>query len=493
MIIREDQQNLIENSVPQSIIIEREPTASVKAISTNIVGVVATLTDGSYEELIDVGSLPEFVEKCGGYEKGSDGYMFAKNHFGRGGGALKFARVKPISGMVKAQVEIENEAEDETALILENKNYGTNGNNIIATVAKASTAGFYDISVRLGKKNKDYQYVTLDPDHERYFANLVNEDQDNFFAINDILDDSTLKEGVYQFSGGNNGVVATADDYVGVEGINGRTALQLFKEDDEVIMVVSAKVHDDINTALIEHVSDPQLTPRRTIITFPIGTSIANAKTKAQTIDNDKVKIIYLHGYVRNTFERQDELVSLIPFATAIDSAMSYEQSASQKVVSPTILKMERKLTPREVADLTKNQINPITNVKEAGIIFRSDYTTAKNPKKAQNAWRKAKDTISLSLDRVNRFYLSQDIDEDLYKAISDSYEAYFDTEWKSKRIGKLNGSRPYSVTISIDNNNTTNAENSEVVAEVEVSLKGLSDKIKVFLRTGVDISIINA
>ena len=497
MIIRASQENLINYSTPQSVIIEREPNAIVRASSTNRTGVVCTTSRGKTDEIIVVGSLDEFINKCGGYVAGLDGYLFARNHFSTNGGELAIVRIV-TTGTATAEASVgtgltSGGVVSGSAFDIAFESVGTQGNSTSFTISNSSLSGSFDIRFTNGKQQMEYLTADLNPNSDRYLELLINQDGNKFIDISNITDNVYPLTGTYSLTGGSNGGTPTEDDYVGYETASGRTGLQLFKEDDSVICVVSAKIGDTINTGLVTHVDDYTLSPRRTIITFAEGTSIASAITKAQALNNDKVKIVYPLVKVRNPFNKTNENVSAVPFATALDSAMTYENSASQKQVGNLVLGVERKFSPSEINSLTKAQVNPIISKKNAGIIYASDYTTDKNPLKIQNAWRKAKDYISLALDGVNRFYLSQDIDQDLWKAIDDAYEAFFQSEWDNGRIGRTDGSKPFSVTIDISNNPQNVVQQNQVIAEVEVSLKGLSDTIKVYLDSSPDKTIINA
>ncbi len=496
MIIRESQQGLINVSVPQSVIILKEPTASVRAVSTNVVGAVMQLTRGDADKLHEVGSLEEFLVKCGSYKEGFDGYLFAKNFFDTNGGLLVIARAVKEDAVV-ASVSITGASVSGEVMAMDFDSVGTEGNNTVVTISTSNVAGAFNMNVRNGKQTIQYDNVSTLSTSDRYIYDLVNQDDNRFFELTmTVTNGSVPTSGTYLMTGGTNGTItgASLSDsyYIGSDTVSGRTGIKLFQESDEVVMVGSARSTDDINNELMVHVDDVTLTPRRTIISFPFGTGIDSAVTKAQAISNPRVKIVYPTVGVKNPFSRVKEDVSLVPFALALDSALSYEKSASQVGLNKNVISVEKKFKPSEIAKLTKNQINPVVNKKGRGIIYASDYTTSKNPLESQNSLQKGIDFFSISLDGLVNQYISHDIDQDFWDAVKDAADAFCQTEWDAKKIGRSNGSKPYSNKMNSDNNPQAIVQANTAIMETEISFKGHADLIKIYFSSGIDMTIRN-
>ena len=491
-IINEDQQGSINFSTPNSYVIVEETPASVRTASTNVVGLVCSATRGATDKIHEVGSIEEWEQKLGRFDTTKDGYMFADDFFKTNGGLLEVVRVA-LSGATTASVFLPQGVSTRGVLTgnvatLAFESIGTDGNQTYVDIAKRPLYGHFDLKVRNGRATNFYETISLLSTAERYILTVVNQDENRMFNVtaNDISG-AIPYAGTYQMTGGTDGGTLTADDYIGLDGVNGRTGIQLFKESDTVLVVASAKVNDDINTALIAHVNDTTLSPRRTVITFPVGTSIDSAVSKANLLNSDKVKIVYPHVKRRNINTRTLEVTSAVPFSTALDSVLPYNVSASNRTVSPIVVGIERKLSPSEVNKLTRNQINPIVTKKGVGIMYASDYTTSKNPELSENTTMKAKQYIGISLDGVLQFYASKNIDDDLFSNVSTAFGNFLQQEQDNKRIGKLGGGKAWSVDISTDNNPTYSVRQNRVNAKVKVSLKGNANTFLISLSARIE------
>lgn len=498
-VIRESQTNSIQYSLPEVYIIEREPAASVRGASTNIAGLVCQTTRGKTDTIYEVGSMEEFSRVLGNYKDGLDGYLYAKNFFDANGGVLHIVRVTSSGTAAASYTASGSEAGSGGVFSITADSVGTWGNDIVLSIATGSTTGLINVSVRNGKELRLYDNVSTDSTSTRYVANIINEDSTKFFSISMILSDGTLPTvGNFNLAGGSNGATtgsSLADDaYVGTEVGSDRTGIQKFKEDDEILIILSARNNDTINAALITHVNNLTLSPRRTILTLAAGTSVTNAITYAQGLDDDKVKIMYPRLTVRNPFTKQNDTdVNPTSFAAAIETLIPYNRSGSQVILPATVIGVEKTLTNTEMVSLTKNQINPIFRKKGRGFIYGSDYTTSKNPLLSENAWRRAKDFFAISFETSIQPYKSRDIDSQLWADMRNALSAFLDNEASARRIGKSDGSRPYSVKIDSDNNPQSVVQSNRVIIEVEISLKGLANTILIYLDSSPDKTIVNS
>lgn len=500
-IIREADQGSINASLPQTYIIEREPASAVRAASTNVAGMVAQASRGDLDVIHEVGSMEEWVTKLGDFVDGLDGFMAAKNYFDANGGLLKVARAAS-TGTAVANVNVSGAlatSASGTIFNIEYDSVGTDGNGTTVTVSAATVTGYVNIEIRKGKQFRSYEKVTsLATDTTNYIKTLIDQDSNRFFEITMVKTDGSLPvTGVYTMSGGSNGTTTgtSLDDsaYVGTDDSNGRRGLQLFKQDDEVIIVFSARSTDTINTALINHVNDLTLSPRRTIMSFALGTSIATAITNVASLDNDKVKVVYPYVKVRNVYTKVTETVSPVPFAVGLDTVLSYHISASQQKLPATVIGVERIFSNSELVQLTKGRVNPINNKKGRGFIYASDYTTSTNTAKTQNSTRKAKDFFAISFDASLQPYISKPITPELWETVRSAFEAFLDIESDQGRIGRSDGGTPYSVKIDSDNNPQAVVQSNRMIIEVQISLLGHADLILCYLDASIDKTIVNS
>lgn len=498
-VIRESQSNSIQYSLPEVYIVEREPAASIRGASTNIAGLVCQTTRGKTDTIYEVGSMEEFSRVLGNYKDGLDGYLYAKNFFDANGGVLHIVRVTSTGTTSASYTASGAGAGSGGVFSITADSVGTWGNDIVLSIATGSTTGLINVSIRNGKELRAYDNVSTSSSNSRYIETIINEDSTRFFDITMILSNGTLPTaGNFSLVGGSNGTTtgsALADDaYVGVESGSDRTGIQKFKEDDEILVLLSARNNDTINAAMITHVNDLSLSPRRAIITYAVGTSVTNAISYAQNQDDDKVKIIYPRLTVRNPFTKQnDEDVNPTSFAGAMETLLPYNRSVSQVKLPATVIGVEKILTNTEMVSLTKNQVNPIFKKKGRGFIFGSDYTTSKNPLLSENAWRRAKDYLAISFETSIQPYKSRDIDPELWTEVRNALTSFLDGEASAKRIGKSDGSTPYSVKIDSDNNPQSVVQSNRMIIEVEVSLKGLANTIIIYLDSAPDKTIVNA
>lgn len=497
-VIRAGQEGSINQSVNEVIVIEREPNAFVEGASTNIAGAVMQTTRGDLEEIHRVGSMEEFSAKLGDYDSSLDGYLFARRFFDAGGGILDVVRVTD-GNEAAASGSLENAVASGTVFTILADSPGTWGNSMKVFVENNSATGYVNITVVYGKQTSTYSHVTSDStDTDNYFPTVVQKDANAFIEVVANLTDGTLPdEGTTTLAGGTNGTLtgsSLADTaYVGTESGGVRTGIQKFKESDEVILVVSARSNDTVNAALRTHVADTDLSPRRTIISFAAATSVSTAVTNMGTINVDKTKVMFPHVIVRNPYSGIKETVSVVPYAAGLETLLSYEQSASQVQLPATVLAPEIKLTNTELATLTKNRMNPIAKVRGVGLIYTEDQTSSSNPAKQQQSTRKAKDFFALSIDSGLKPFISKPIRPSLWSDIKTAISSLLKLEERAGRIGRSDGSTPYSVKVDSSNNPSDVVQRNRVIVEVEISLLGHADKIYVYLDAGIDKTIVNA
>lgn len=493
-VIREGQEGSILQNINEVVVVEQAPEILVQGDSTNGIGIVFQSTKGNPNEILVADSLTKWTEIFGDYLEGLDGYMEAKNAFDAGAGFIYGVRVVS-SGTAKASVSMTGQATTGTVMTWTYPSVGTAGNSAVVTITNSSATGFVDILVRDGLKQTSYLQVTTDSSSSRYLAPLVNQDSNKVLDLTLAVTNGTLPAtGTYTLSGGSNGAItgsALSDTfYVGVETSSGRTGLQVFKETDEVIEVRSARMSDDIITALITHVNDLSLSPRRTTVNFAQGTTVDQAITKMAGINDDKVQVIFPMAVVKNPFSGVEEYVNPSTFKTALDTVLSYNLSASQLTLPNTVIKTEFNLTNGDIQRLAKARITPIRKVRGQGIIYEKDITTSSLKSLEQKSLRKAKDFFALTFEDNLRPFLSKPITGKLLGDAQSALKTFLGLEARAGRIGKLDGSTPYSVDMS--KNTVDTAKQNRILVFIEISLFGFADKIFVYYDASIEKTIVN-
>lgn len=490
-IYRESQIASINLTTPKVAVIERDTPPVVRAASTNVAGLVCQATRGDLDVIHDVGNISEFSQKLGDYVQGLDGFIWAQRYFGKGGGPLKVVRV--ASGAVAASQTLSGSISTSasgTVFALTADSVGTWGNVIKVVIAPNPNAAYFDITIR-GGKNDIMSYTrasTLYTD-DKYIENLINQDANKFVDITMIkMDGSVPLSGTYTLGGGLNGVSAAATGsalldtaYIGTDDSNGRFGIQKFIEDMEVIYVLSARETTSIATALRNHESSLDVTARRTIYSLPQGTSVTDAITHAQSLDDDRVSIQYPLVVVRNPYTLLKETISSTPYAAAFKTSVNYNISMSQEIVSNDVIELEKTLGLPEVNRLTQNGINPIYK-PNGRIIFGSDYTMSKNTSLVQDTVRRAKDFFGITFEQSLRPYVSKPINSTLWKKMKKALDTFLLGEWKADRIGLSTGGQPYQVVIDSSNNPSSFVALNRVVVDAGISLLGNGDTILVFM-----------
>lgn len=503
MIVRDDQLASVNMTTPKVVIVEVTPTPTATSASTNLVGVVLQATRGTRGAVGDVSSLAEFEKKFGSYDSTLDGYLWVKRFFDAGGSLLKVSRAMSVGG-VKASV-IVDDGDTPTPLDLYTitaNSEGTWGNNITHTVkANANATGYFDVTIKNNSTNEQATYAktTLNPADTRYLQTLVANDPNKFFTITGYVNGTPDFTVTSTLAGGTNGTTfgsALSDsEYVGTDSSSLRTGIQAFKSStcDGISLVQSARNTDTINTALITHVEDYTLSPRRTILNMANGTTVSAVKTTRASIDSDKVKIVFPNVKVVNPFSQELETVGNNCFASALDSGLSYHVSASQRVVNVGVVESEIDLSSGEIDQLTTVQINPIVFRNGKGYIYASDYTLSSNPQLKQNVVRKAKDFFARTFDFFLQSFISKPITPALWKDIRDALTSFLRIEADNERIGSSTGGTPYSVKVDSSNNPPDIVRQNKIIIEVEISLLAPADIIILKLDARQDKTIVNA
>lgn len=499
-IVRDDQIGSLNTSTPKVILVEVTPNPTARASSTNVVGIVGQFIRGATNKIYNVTSLNELERKLGGYLDGYDGYLFTKDFFDANGSVAKIVRVTS-SGTAYATGAIYSDA-GATGLVatFTADTVGTWGNYITVDVTASTVTGYVDLVVRNTKTSEVRRYTKTtftSTSDTRYIVTLVNADPSKFFTLSVASNSSNPYATSTTLSGGSNGASTGSSlsdtAYVGTESGGTRTGIQAFKASsaEDVSIVLSCRNTDTINSALITHVSDINLSPRRTIITFASGTDVDTAIGKMATLDSDKVKVTFPYVYVENPFTGVLELHNPVAFDGANDTVLSYHQSASQTVYPATVRDIEFDLSVGDINSLTAKRINPIVLKVGRGFIRSSDYTTSSNPSLSQNVVRKAKDYFARTFYDLLQFYLSKPITVQLWKDIKDALEAFLRLEEGAGRIGNSQGGKAFGVKIDAENNPTDIVKLNKIIALVEISLLAPADIIQVFLDAQQDKTIV--
>ena len=103
-----------------------------------------------------------------------------------------------------------------------------------------------------------------------------------------------------------------------------------------------------------------------------------------------------------------------------------------------------------------------------------------------------AKDYFALSIEDGLKPFVSRPITPELFAQISSSLSAFLELEARARKIGRSDGSKPYSVLCNSSNNTQSTIQRNRVIVDVEISLLGLADKIFVYLDSGIDKTIVN-
>ena len=498
--VKDTQIGALGYSTPTVHLIEVTPSPNARAASTRVVGLVAQAIRGEVGKIYTVGSLLEYEKALGGYTSNVDGYLWAKNFFDANGSLLKVVRVAS-EGTVKANADIVSGGTD-VVFTVEANTVGTWGNKIEVVTSASPFAGYFNLTIRnkATQEIKVYTKVSTDEDDSRYLLSMVNSDPVRFFNITMTLTDGTIPDlGATILSGGNDGTTIGSNlidsAYVGAEAGGVRTGIQVFKAQsaEDVVMVQSARATTTINNALITHVSDIRLSPRRTIIAFTEATDVTAAITAKGLIDSDKVKIVFNHPQVENPFTGELEYVNPTSFEAANDTLLGYHQSASQTALPATVVGLKFELTGTEIDQLTAVQINPYFLKVGKGFIRASDYTASSNPALMQNTVRKAKDFFGRTFYDLLQFFISKPITTKLWKDIRDAMINFLRLEANAERIGRSDGSTPYAVKCDKDNNPTDIVKLNRIRIDCQISLLANADIIEIYLDASQDKTITNA
>lgn len=499
-IVKDTQIGALGYSTPTVHLIEITPSPNARASTTNVVGLVAQAIRGEVGKIYTVGTLLEYEKALGGYNTIADGYLWAKNFFDANGSILKVVRVGGAN-MVKASGSIASGGVN-VVFNVEANTVGTWGNQIDVTVSGSPFTGYFNLTIRnkATQEIKEYKKVSSDEDDTRYLMTLVNADVNKFFTITMVLTNGTVPTaGTTTLTGGSDGTLTgnslPDSAYVGTESGGVRTGIQAFKAQsaEDVIMVQSARLSSTINNALIVHVSDIRLSPRRTVIAFPEATDVDTAITNMASLDSDKVKVVFNHPQVENPFTGELEYVNPTSFESANDTLLGYHQSASQTALPATVVGTKFELTGTEIDRLTANRINPYTLKVGRGFIRSSDYTASANPQLAQNVVRKAKDYFGRTFYALLQNFISKPITPKLWKAIRDALVAFLRIEANAERIGHSTGSTPYAVKCDSENNPTDIVQLNRIRIDVQISLLAPADIIEIYLDASQDKTITNA
>lgn len=490
--VTDQQLGSVNYTTPKAIIIEITPNPTARAASTNVAGIVAQFNRGNTNRTYTVGSMTDVGKKLGVYVNGLDGYYFMKNFYDANGGTAKVA-IAASSGRTSASGYIRaTHATSGTILgIFVADSSGTWGNSLLIDVKEASVADYFNITVRNPNttESRTYQKVTTDSSDARYIKTIIDADANRFFSYTSVVTDGTvaLADTTFTFSGGLNGTVegsSVADTaYVGTDSGGLRSGIQLFKNqaESDVIVVGSARNTSTINAALLTHVADITLQPRRTIVPFAVGTTVDQAITAVASLDTDKAKVVFPYVKVFNIFTNQEETFNPTAFELANDTLMSYHLSASQTRLPDTVTALELELSSTEIDSLTAKRINPYALEAGRGFIRKSDYTLSSNPALAQNVVRKAKDFFGRSFYTSIQPYLSKPINQRLFDNLKDTLSSLLRIEERAERIGNLYGAA-FGVKCDNDNNPPESVDQNRVNILVEISLLAPADFIQVFM-----------
>ena len=498
-IVREDQIGSLNYTTPKVILVEVSQSPNARAASSNVVALVVQAIRGQVGKIYSVGSLIEYEKKLGGYNSNTD-YLYVKNFFDGNGSILKVVRVAS-TGTMLASVNVQTTGAV-TIFSITADTVGSWGNSIEAVVSNNPISGYFNISIRnkATQEIKQYNKVTTDSDDSRYLPTLIASDTGLFFTVAMSLTDGTVPpSAVYTATNGSDGSQvgsSLADSaYVGLESGGVRTGIQAFKASsaEDVSIIVSARNSATINSALLVHVSDIKLSPRRTILINPVGTSVDGAVTSMQTLDNEKAKMAFPYVKVTNPFTGVLETANPVAFDAANDTLLSYHQSASQTAYPATVVELEYELTPNEVDTLTGNRINPIVLRVGRGFIRASDYTTASNPALAQNTVRKAKDFFAKTFYDLLQNFISKPITPKLWKDIRDAMTAFLRNEATNERIGNSSGGAAFGVKVDSENNPTDIVKLNRIRIDTQISLLANSDIIEIYLDASQDKTVTNA
>lgn len=495
MIVQDTQLGSVNTTTPKLVIVEVSPSQTIRATGQTVVGLVAQLNRGKQGEAIVVGSMIDFQKKCGYYDSDLDGYLFAERFFNAGGGLLKISRAMS-TGAVKASVALSGAVSEVCTITADSE--GTWGKFIETKVAvNTLSTGYVDITIRNTKTQESITFnktTFTDSNDKRYITTLYNNTPDKFFTLT--LNGTPTENPsaiTVNLSGGTNGTTSGSSlsdtAYVGTNSPSLRTGIQAFRSttNSDVVMVVTARDTSTINTALITHVTDLTLSPRRTIISTPNSASVSDAITTKSTINTDKAKLIYGYVKVQNPFTAEVEEVSRVAYDVAMDAQIGYWQSASQTLLPAQVLGVVMDLEESDINQLTANQINPVAFKQNTGFYRVSDYTCSNDPSLKQNTVRKAKDYFArVFYDNLQQF-LSKPINETLFSNIRELLNAILRLEKEAQHI------LDSSVKCDIDNNPIEIRRQNKIRIDTEISLFGNADMIYLFLDASQEKTIVNA
>lgn len=497
MIVTDQQLGSLNYTTPKVIIVEVTPSPYAQAASTNVIGVVGQAVRGKSDKLYSIGSLPEFERKLGFYKAGMDGYLFCKNVFDANGSIIKFA-IAAATGRMAATFTMSSADTVPVALgVFTVDSEGSWGNNVEFAFSNNAVAGYFNLTVRNRKSSEITSYikVTTDVEDARYIGAMVAQDARKFFTLVMSLSDGTKPDVtvVANAIGGSDGSTTVPDTaYIGIDGSGAKSGIQLFKNisASDTSIVVSARLTSSIITALLVHVQDIKLSPRRTIICFPVGTTVTTALANMTAMDTDKAKFVFPNLVVENPFTLIPEVVNPTSFEAANDTLLGYYQSASQTRLPDTVKDSEIELDPTDVDSLTAHRINPFVFRNGRGFIRASDYTASSNPSLSENVVRKAKDFFARTYDDLLQNYLDKPITPQLWSSIKKALDGFCSLEAQAGHIGLTNGGIPYNNQCDKTNNPHDVVVLKKILIYSQIALLAPANIIELFLDAQLDKQI---
>lgn len=461
---------------------EAAPAPSIRAAAVGIIGAVGQADRGPVGTPTRVNSFTEWVRNFGGYNSSQlgEGYMFMYNLFKAGATAVDYVRITDgnhtaatatVSGTVYTLTQP-----------------GVWGNSVILTVTTGTVAGYVTLKFTNGSaESYEYKNVTFTSSTDpNYVVTILNNASatDNFVTIT-TLSANNPSNGSTTFAGGSNGTVqgSSVSDaaYTGTNGSGGLTGLVALEANEDVEIIVCARCNTTVAGAIKDHVSLSTVTPRLGISAPTSGTAVATIASFMSTFNSDRMTMTYPWVQILNPQNGRKEYHNPTAFYAGLLSSLSYHISPSRGVLNG-VIGTERALTRSDVDTLSFNRVSPISLLSGAGFVVRNGLTTSINPSLSQITRRRAVNFFGKTFERGLQPFVSKPHTPDLRIDVITAISNLCQQEANQKKIGNVNGGKPYAVKCDASNNPTSVVQQGQMMIDVQISLWSNADFINVTL-----------
>ena len=467
------------SSSPNVFLREAEPPEVVLGAAIGVVGVVGQAIRGPVGVPTLVGSLTEYERQFGGYNSaiGNEGFTFMYNLFRNGASNVKFVRITD-GNHTSASASV-------TGTIFRVTTPGTWGNSVTLVVTASTVAGYVNLTFSYGPESYTYNTVTFaNSADERYVGTVIPDSGDNFVEI--VTQGSfNPAAGTYTFGGGSNGTTqgaALADSaYTGTDGSNGKTGLVALEADRDVELIVCTRANTVVASAIKDHVTLSNISPRMGIASFASGQTVSAVTTLMSTFNTDRMVIVYPWLQINNPYNLgRKEMVNPTSFLAGLLSQFAYNVSPTRRQLNNAIA-TERPLSDSDLNTLANNRICAIA-VYGGGITVMNGFNTSASPGKRQITRRRAVNYFAKTFESAAQRFVGRNHTDPLRQELKTAFNGLLSTEARLTRIGQIRGTTPYKVVCDNSNNTDATYRAGQMIVDVQISLWANADYILITL-----------